>query len=96
MMLKSHTFSFDIMFYASYVQLKKLQDRVSKAKDAVSKSKDTYESALQDLNNYNAKYMEDMTDVFERCQRMEAQRLQSFKESLFMVQKCLNISEDPA
>jgi len=76
--------------------LKKLQDRVSKAKDAVSKSKDTYESALQDLNNYNAKYMEDMTDVFERCQRMEAQRLQSFKESLFMVQKCLNISEDPA
>merc|ERR1712223_1340077 len=76
--------------------LKKLQDRVSKAKDAVSKSKDTYESALQDLNNYNAKYMEDMTDVFERCQRMEAQGLQSFKESLFMVQKCLNISEDPA
>jgi len=76
--------------------LKKLQERVSKAKDAVSKCKDTYESALQDLNNYNAKYMEDMTDVFERCQRMEAQRLQSFKESLFMAQKCLNISEDPA
>ena len=75
--------------------MKKLQDRVSKAKDSVSKCKDAYESALQDLNNYNAKYMEDMTDVFERCQRMEAQRLQSFKESLFMVQKCLNISEDP-
>ena len=77
------------------LQLKKLQDRVSKAKDSVSRSKDAYDSALQDLNNYNAKYMEDMTDVFERCQRMEAQRLKSFKESLFMVQKCLNISNDP-
>ena len=77
------------------LQLKKLQDRVSKAKDSVSRSKDAYDSALQDLNNYNAKYMEDMTDVFERCQRMEAQRLKSFKEILFMVQKSLNISNDP-
>ena len=32
---------------------------------------------------------------FEQCQRMEAQRLQQFKEILFGVQKCLNISEDP-
>jgi hypothetical protein len=39
--------------------------------------------------------MEEMTNVFEQCQRMEAQRLQQFKEILFGVQKCLNISEDP-
>jgi len=75
--------------------MKKLRDRVSKSKDQVSKCRDSYENALHDLNNYNAKYMEDMTDVFERCQRMEAQRLQRFKEILFTVQKCLNISEDP-
>lgn len=75
--------------------MKKLRDRVSKTKDAVSRCRDSYENALHDLNNYNAKYMEDMTDVFERCQRMEAQRLQRFKEILFAVQKCLNISEDP-
>ena len=37
----------------------------------MSKSRDTYESALQDLNNYNAKYMEDMTDVFERCHNLK-------------------------
>jgi len=75
--------------------MKKLRDRVSKSKDQVSRCRDSYETALQDLNQYNAKYMEDMTDVFERCQRMEAQRLQRFKEILFSVQKCLNISEDP-
>jgi len=39
--------------------------------------------------------MEEMTNVFEQCQRMEAQRLQQFKEILFGVQRCLNISEDP-
>lgn len=76
-------------------QLKKLQDRVLKAKDQVSKTRESYESCLLDLNNYNAKYMEDMTDVFERCQRMEAQRLQCFKEILFSLQSCLNIAEDP-
>ena len=39
---------------------------------------------------------QDMTDVFERCQRKEAQRLQTFKDTLFQIHKCLNISEDPA
>ncbi len=75
--------------------MKKLQDRVQKTKDAVVKTRENYEMCLQDLNNYNAKYMEDMTEVFERCQRMEAQRLQCFKDTLFAVQKCLNVSQDP-
>ena len=39
--------------------------------------------------------MEDMTIVFDRCQMNEAQRLQTFKEVLFTVQKCLNISDNP-
>lgn len=60
----------------------------------VLKTREHYQLCLQDINNYNPKYMEDMTDVFERCQRMEAQRLQFFKDILFTVQKCLNISED--
>ena len=76
-------------------QLKKLQDRVSKCKDEVSKCREKYQVSLQDINNYNAKYMEEMTNVFEECQRREAQRLQEFKDILFAVQKCLNVSEDP-
>jgi len=35
-----------------------------------------------------------MTDVFEKCQMMEGQRLQCFKEVLFVIQNCLNISEN--
>jgi len=36
-----------------------------------------------------------MTEVFDRCQQMEAQRLQCFKDVLFTVQKCLDVSKDP-
>ena len=36
-----------------------------------------------------------MTDVFERCQRKEAQRLQTIKDTMFSIHKCLNIAEDP-
>jgi len=76
-------------------QIRKLQDKVSKSEEAVKKTKDQYEQSLLDINNYNSRYMEDMTDVFERCQRKEAQRLQTFKDTLFSIHKCLNISEDP-
>jgi len=76
--------------------VRKLQDKVSKCQDNVKKSKDQYELAVSDINNYNSRYQEDMTDVFERGQRKEAQRLQTFKDTLFQIHKCLNISEDPA
>lgn len=72
-----------------------MQDRVQKTKEEVQKAKEKYEAALQEINQYNPKYMEDMTQVFEKCQEMEATRLQFFKEVLFGLLKCLNISQDP-
>ncbi|XP_039302067.1 protein kinase C and casein kinase substrate in neurons protein 1 isoform X4 [Solenopsis invicta] len=75
--------------------VKKMQDRVQKTKEEVLKAKEKYEAALQEINQYNPKYMEDMTQVFEKCQEMEAQRLQFFKEVLFGIHKCLNVSQDP-
>ncbi|KYM86422.1 Protein kinase C and casein kinase substrate in neurons protein 2 [Atta colombica] len=76
-------------------QVKKMQDRVQKTKEEVQKAKEKYEASLQEINQYNPKYMEDMTQVFEKCQEMEAQRLQFFKDVLFGIHKCLNISQDP-
>nr|KAF7431382.1 hypothetical protein H0235_004306 [Vespula pensylvanica] len=76
-------------------QVKKMQDRVQKTKEEVQKAKEKYEAALQEINQYNPKYMEDMSQVFDKCQEMEAQRLQFFKEVLFGIHKCLNISQDP-
>lgn len=76
-------------------QVKKMQDRVQKTKEEVQKAKEKYEAALQEINQYNPKYMEDMSQVFDKCQEMEAQRLQFFKKVLFGIHKCLNISQDP-
>ena len=94
------------------LQVRKLQDKVSKSQDNVKKCREQYEIAVSDITNYNSRYQEvkqksfktesdhisyfqDMTDVFDRCQRKEAQRLQTFKDTLFQIHKCLNISEDP-
>ncbi|XP_059480691.1 protein kinase C and casein kinase substrate in neurons protein 1 isoform X3 [Neocloeon triangulifer] len=75
--------------------VKKMQDRVQKSKEEVQKCKDKYNQALKEITEYNPKYMEDMTVVFEKCQENEAQRLLFFKEILFSIHKHLNISQDP-
>lgn len=89
--------AFSAVFYIlfSSLQVKKMQDRVQKSKEEVQKGKDKYNLALKEITEYNPKYMEDMTVVFEKCQENEAQRLQFFKEILFSLHKHLNISQDP-
>jgi len=72
-----------------------MQDRVQKVKEDVQRSREKYEAALQEINNSNAKYVEEMTEVFNRCQVMEADRLKFFKDVLTSMHKCLNISQDP-
>ncbi|XP_037506449.1 protein kinase C and casein kinase substrate in neurons protein 1 isoform X6 [Rhipicephalus sanguineus] len=75
--------------------VKKLQDRVAKCKEEVQRTRERYEAALQEINDYNAKYMEDMTVVFDKCQEFEQRRLKFFKDMLFSIHGCLNISTDP-
>lgn len=76
-------------------QLRKIKDRVSKAKEEVVKNKERYEMALREIGQYNQKYVSEMTHVFERCQDMEEHRLNFFKDVLFKIHDCLNISKDP-
>jgi len=74
-------------------QMKKVQDKVEKCHKDVETTRQKYEAALSDLNNYNAKYMEDMTMVYDKSDEHEAKRLVFFKEMLFGVHKCLDISQ---
>lgn len=74
--------------------MRKLQDRVHRAKEEVQKAKEKYQAALAEITQYNSKYMEDMSLIFDKCQEMEAQRLRFFQEVLFKIHKCLNISQD--
>ncbi|XP_034247135.1 protein kinase C and casein kinase substrate in neurons protein 1 isoform X3 [Thrips palmi] len=77
------------------VLVKKMQDRVQKVKEDVLRGKEKYDLALQEINAHNPKYVEEMTEVFNKCQEMEADRLRFFKQVLFSMQKCLNVSNDP-
>jgi len=77
-------------------QVRKLAERVQRAKEEVQRTKEKYDAALHEINAYNPKYMEDMTEVFDKCQQMETQRLIFFKEVLFNIHRGLNISQDPA
>ncbi|XP_052869668.1 protein kinase C and casein kinase substrate in neurons protein 1 isoform X1 [Anopheles cruzii] len=77
-------------------QLKKMHERVQKLKDDVQKCRDRYEQTLNEIKEYNPVYIENMTSVFRKCQEMEETRLWFFKNVLFSIHKCLNISEDPS
>uniref|UniRef100_A0A336LU36 CSON009988 protein n=1 Tax=Culicoides sonorensis TaxID=179676 RepID=A0A336LU36_CULSO len=69
---------------------------MSQDQEDVQKCREKYEQALQEINKYNPIYVEDMKSVFIKCQEMEETRLRFFKEVLFSVHKCLNISQEPS
>lgn len=75
--------------------LKKLQDKLRKCQQEVETSRDKYQACLNDLNSYNAKYIEDMTQIYDKCQDFEQKRIEFFKKTLFDVHKCLDLSVDP-
>ncbi|OQV18603.1 Protein kinase C and casein kinase substrate in neurons protein 1 [Hypsibius exemplaris] len=75
-------------------QKKKIEEEVGKISEAKQLLREKYEKTLRDINEYNAKYMEDMGDVYDKCSEMERQRLTFFKDQLKSLHRCLDISRD--
>ena len=51
------------VFMICIFQLKKLQEKLKKCQADVEATHDKYNACLNDLNGYNAKYIEDMNEV---------------------------------
>lgn len=76
-------------------QQRKIKERVSRAREEVTRCKEKYELALKEIGQLNPRYVTEMTQVFDKCQEMEEERLKFFKDVLFDIHDCLNISKNP-
>lgn len=74
-------------------QKKKLDDKVDKYKKDVEVAKSKYKQALEDLNGYNSRYIEDMKQVFSKCEAFEKQRLDFFIEKFLKFHNYLNVAQ---
>uniref|UniRef100_A0A8C5Q6E9 Uncharacterized protein n=1 Tax=Leptobrachium leishanense TaxID=445787 RepID=A0A8C5Q6E9_9ANUR len=75
-------------------KLKKLTEDREKYKQDKEKVKQRYEKSVQELNKYNAKYMEDMETVFDQSQQMEQKKILFLKQALHSVHKHLDITSN--
>ncbi|XP_055329275.1 protein kinase C and casein kinase substrate in neurons protein 2-like isoform X2 [Paramacrobiotus metropolitanus] len=75
-------------------QRQKIADEVAKLSNLKMSAKASYEDALRDLNSYNPRYMEDMKQVYSKCQDMENRRLEFFRERLLSIHHIVDLSND--
>ncbi|CAF0754275.1 unnamed protein product [Adineta steineri] len=73
-------------------QRAKLSEKVGRCRKEIEVAKGKYAEALQEINRANPKYMDDMNEVFSRCQTFEKDRLVKFREFLGATEKCLDLS----
>ncbi|CAF0815517.1 unnamed protein product [Rotaria sp. Silwood1] len=73
-------------------QRAKVVEKLERCRKEKETAKSKYNEALQELNRANPKYMDDMNDVFSRCQIFERDRLVKFREFLGTTEKCLDLS----
>jgi hypothetical protein len=74
-------------------QKKKFEDKVEKHKKECEITKAKYKQALDDLNGYNSRYIEDMNTVYKKCDAFEKDRMDFFIQKFIKLQGHLNIYE---
>ncbi|KAK4472567.1 hypothetical protein MN116_003807 [Schistosoma mekongi] len=72
-------------------QLKKIQEKLVKAEKDVQRTRNAYKMALTELDTESARYVEEMTRVFNRTQDFERERLNFFKETFNSLHNALNV-----
>jgi hypothetical protein len=80
------------------LQLKKVQEKADKCRRDVETTKEKYDATLNDLNAYNAKYIEDMSEVCTKytmcCAAMYLCRGQVYNKSQEWEEKRLHFMKE--
>lgn len=76
--------------------MKRFQEKTEKCRRDVEATRKFYKQSLEELNAYNARYVEDMTEVYRRTQDFEDKRLKFFKKFLYDVHACLDLTQKTA
>jgi|SRR6218665_427923 len=73
--------------------MKKFGEKSEKCRRDVEATRKLYKQSLDELNASNARYVEDMTEVYRRTQDFEEKRLKFFKKFLYDMHACLDLTQ---
>ncbi|KAL5109092.1 Antigen EM13 [Taenia crassiceps] len=76
-------------------ELRKLEDKLRKATLEEEKTRKAYETALSSLSDVTPRYIDEMTQVFNKAQLFEGERINYFKQQALQMQEVLDISTKP-
>nr|Q07839.1 RecName: Full=Antigen EG13 [Echinococcus granulosus]AAA29053.1 antigen [Echinococcus granulosus]AAA29059.1 EG13 [Echinococcus granulosus] len=76
-------------------ELRKMEDKLRKGIMEEEKTRKAYEEAISSLSDVTPRYIEDMTQVFNKAQAFERERIVYFKEQALQMQAVLDISAKP-
>ncbi|VDK37681.1 unnamed protein product [Taenia asiatica] len=76
-------------------QLRKLEEKLRKAAMEEEKTRKSYENALSSLSDVTPRYIDEMTQVFNKAQSFERERIIHFKQQALQMQEVLDVSTKP-
>ncbi|VUZ39175.1 unnamed protein product [Hymenolepis diminuta] len=73
-------------------ELRRMEDKLKKATTEEEKTRKAYLDAISALNDVTPRYMDDMTQVFNKAQAFEKKRIEYFKQQVLAMQEVLDVS----
>ncbi|VUZ39171.1 unnamed protein product [Hymenolepis diminuta] len=73
-------------------RLRRMEDKLKKATTEEEKTRKAYLDAISALNDVTPRYMDDMTQVFNKAQAFEKKRIEYFKQQVLAMQEVLDVS----
>uniref|UniRef100_A0A5K3F1Z7 SH3 domain-containing protein n=1 Tax=Mesocestoides corti TaxID=53468 RepID=A0A5K3F1Z7_MESCO len=76
-------------------ELRKMEEKLRKATSEEEKTRRAYEEAVAALQDVTPRYIDDMTQVFNKAQAFEKERINFFKQQAMQMHDVLDVSAKP-